>query len=402
VATTLAKDIFYVGVNDPGLTVFDIVIPTEAGTTYNSYLVKGTEKTALIDCVKREFTDGWMKSIGEIVPVEKIDCLVINHSEPDHAGGIVDFLKRNPKVQVYLTRSAKTFIDNIVNGPYDAHVINDNEEISLGGKTLRFMVQPFLHWPDTMFTYAVEDRVLFTCDFLGRHYATGKIFDDEIEPSEKLKNALIVYNSMIFRPFKEPVLQACERIKDLPIAMVAPSHGPVLRKSWREVMNIWRDRAAVPLEKRKTEKKVAIIYVSAYGNTTMMAKKVAEGVAAAGCKPELVNAAEVDIHRILDELDESIGFLIGAPTLNSNLPEPIYAMLGYLVVLNVKGLTSSAFGSFGWSGEATKIVTDIMAAMRIKIFPEPIKFKMTPTEADLQTCFEFGKKYAEAVGGAAA
>jgi len=213
---------------------------------------------------------------------------------------------------------------------------------------------------------------------------------------------LIVYNSMIFRPFKEPVLQACERIKDLPIAMVAPSHGPVLRKSWREVMNIWRDRAAVPLEKRKTEKKVAIIYVSAYGNTTMMAKKVAEGVAAAGCKPELVNAAEVDIHRILDELDESIGFLIGAPTLNSNLPEPIYAMLGYLVVLNVKGLTSSAFGSFGWSGEATKIVTDIMAAMRIKIFPEPIKFKMTPTEADLQTCFEFGKKYAEAVGGAAA
>ena len=401
-ATKLAKDIFYVGVNDPGLTVFDIVIPTEAGTTYNSYLVKGTEKTALIDCVKREFTGGWMKSIEEIVAVEKVDVLVINHSEPDHAGGIVDFLKRNPKVQVYLTRSAKTFIDNIVNGPYDAHVINDNEEISLGGKTLRFMVQPFLHWPDTMFTYAVEDKVLFTCDFLGRHYATGKIFDDEIEPSEKLKNALIVYNSMIFRPFKEPVLQACERIKDLPLAMVAPSHGPVLRKTWREVLSIWRDRAAVPLEKRKTEKKVAIIYDSAYGNTTMMAKKVAEGVAAAGCKPELVNAAEVDIHRILDELDESIGFLIGAPTLNSNLPEPIYAMLGYLVVLNVKGLTSSAFGSFGWSGEATKIVTDIMAAMRIKVYPEPIKFKMTPSEADLKTCFEFGKKYAEAVGGAAA
>ncbi len=237
----------------------------------------------------------------------------------------MDFLKRNPKVPVYLTRSAKTFIDNIVNGPYNAHVVNDNEEISLGGKTLRFMVQPFLHWPDTMFTYAVEDKVLFTCDFLGRHFATGKIFDDEIEPSDKLKNALIVYNSMIFRPFKEPVLQACERIKDLPIAMVAPSHGPVLRKSWREVMSIWRERAAVPLEKRKTEKKVAIIYVSAYGNTTMMAKKVAEGVAAAGCKPVLLDGADVSIHKILDELDESIGFLIGAPTLNSNLPHPIYS-----------------------------------------------------------------------------
>ncbi len=400
-ATTLAKDIYYIGVNDPGLTVFDIVIPTESGTTYNSYLVKGTEKTAVIDCVKRGFTDGWLKSIDGIVPVEKIDFVVINHSEPDHAGGIVDILKRNPNVPVYLTRSAKSFIDNIVNGPYNAHVVNDNEELSLGGKTLRFMVQPFLHWPDTMFTYAVEDKVLFSCDFLGRHFATEKLFDDEIEMSEKLKNAMVVYNSMIFRPFKEPVLSACDRIKDLPISMVAPSHGPVLRKSWREVMAYYKERAAAPLEMRK-EKKVAIVYVSAYGNTTMMAKKVAEGVTAAGCKPVLLDGGEVSIHKILDELDESIGFLIGTPTLNSNLPHPIYSMLGYLVVLNVKGLTSSAFGSYGWSGEATKIVTDIMAAMRIKVFPEPIKFKMTPSEADLQTCFEFGKKYADAVGGAAA
>jgi len=401
VATTLAKDIHYVGVNDPGLTVFDIVIPTESGTTYNSYLVKGTEKTAVIDCVKRGFTDGWLKSIDAVVPVEKVDYLIINHSEPDHAGGIVDILKRNPNVPVYLTRAAKGFIDNIVNGPYNAHIVNDNEEVSLGGKTLRFIIQPFLHWPDTMFTYAVEDKVLFSCDFLGRHYATEKLFDDEIEMTEKLKNAMVVYNSMIFRPFKEPILSACERIKDLPISMVAPSHGPVLRKSWREVMAYYKERASAPMEKRK-EKKVSIIYVSAYGNTTMMAKKVAEGVAAAGCKPVLLDGADVSIHKILDELDESIGFLIGSPTLNSNLPHPIYSMLGYLVVLNVKGLTSSAFGSYGWSGEATKIVTDIMAAMRIKVFPEPIKFKMTPSEADLKTCFEFGKKYAEAVGGAAA
>ncbi|MEW6720240.1 MAG: FprA family A-type flavoprotein [Thermodesulfobacteriota bacterium] len=400
-ATTIAKDIYYVGVNDPGLTVFDIVIPTECGTTYNSYLVKGTEKTALIDCVKLGFTEGWLKSIGEIVAVEKVDYLVIQHSEPDHSGGIVEFLKRNPNVKVFLTRPAKGFIDNIVNGPYDAHTVADNEEISLGGKTLRFMVQPFLHWPDTMFTYAVEDKVLFTCDFLGRHYATEKLFDDEIENLEKLHGAMVVYNSMIFRPFKEPILSACDRIKDLPIAMVATSHGPVLRKSWRQVMEYYRERAAAPLEKRK-EKKVAIIYVTAYGNTAMMAKKVAEGVAAAGCKPVLLNGAEVTIHRILDELDESVGFLIGTPTLNSNLPEPIYSMIGYLVVLNVKGLTSSTFGSYGWSGEATKIVADIMAAMKIKVFPEPIRFKMTPTEADLQTCFEFGKKYAEAVGGGVA
>ncbi|MCL1925724.1 MAG: FprA family A-type flavoprotein [Syntrophorhabdaceae bacterium] len=397
---TLAKDVYYVGINDPGLTVFDIVIPTECGTTYNSYLVKGTEKTALIDCVKRSFAEDFIKRIEEIVPVGKIDYLIVNHSEPDHAGGIVDILKRNPDIQVFLTRSAKSFIDNIVNAPYKHHIVSDNEELPLGDKTLRFMVQPFLHWPDTMFTYVVEDKVLFSCDFLGRHFATEEIFDDQIEKSEKLHNAMFVYNSMIFRPFREPILQACERIKDLPIAMVAPSHGPVLRESWREVMEYYRGRAAAPMEKRK-EKKVVVVYVSAYGNTTMMAKKVAEGVAAAGCTPVLVNAADVSIHKILDEFDESIGFLIGAPTLNSNLPHPVYSLLGYLVVLNVKGLTSSSFGSYGWSGEATKIVADIMTAMRIKVFPEPIRFKMTPTEQDLQTCFEFGREYAKTVGAQA-
>ena len=397
---TLAKDVYYVGVNDPGLTIFDIVIPTECGTTYNSYLVKGTEKIALIDCVKRAFAEEFIKRIEEIVPVSQIDYLVVNHSEPDHAGGIVDILKRNPNIQVFLTRAAKSFIDNIMNEPYKYHIVGDNEELSLGGKTLRFMIQPFLHWPDTMFTYVVEDKILFSCDFLGRHFSTEDLFDDLIEKSEKLHNAMFVYNSMIFRPFREPILKACERIKDLQIRMVAPSHGPILRESWREVMAYYKERAAAPMEKRK-EKKIAVVYVSAYGNTTMMAKKVADGVAAAGCKPVLLDAAAVSIHKILDECDESIGFLIGAPTLNSNLPHPIYSMLGYLVVLNVKGLTSSAFGSYGWSGEATKIVADIMSAMRIREFPEPIRFMMTPSEQDLQTCFEFGKEYAQAVGAQA-
>ena len=394
---TLATNVYYVGVNDPDLAVFDIVIPTESGTTYNSYLVKGKEKTALIDCVKRSFAQDFIKRIEEVIPVNKIDYLVVNHSEPDHAGAIVDILSRNPNIEVFLTRSAKSFIDNIVNAPYKHHIVNDNEELSLGGKTLRFLVQPFLHWPDTMFTYVVEDKILFSCDFLGRHFATEDLFDDKIEKSEKLQNSLFVYNSMIFRPFRDAILAACERIKDLPINMVAPSHGPILREGWREAMAYYRDRAAAPKEKLH-EKKVVVVYVSAYGNTALMAQKVAEGVAAGGCKPVLLNGADVSIHTILDELDESIGFLVGAPTLNSNLPHPVYSLLGYLVVLNIKGLTSSAFGSYGWSGEATKIVADIMTAMRIKVYPEPIRFKMTPSEKDLQTCFEFGKEYAKTVG----
>jgi len=397
---TLAPDVYCVGVNDPGLTVFDIVIPTEHGTTYNSYLVKGKEKTALIDCVKRPFVADFFRRIEEVLPVEKIDYVVINHSEPDHAGGIVDLLQRHPNVQVYLSRPAKSFIDNLVNGEYKFHLVNDNEELPLGGKTLRFINAPFLHWPDTIFTYVVEDKILFPCDFLGSHYSSPHTFNDELDQPEKARAAFEFYYSTIMRPYKEPVLKACERLKDLPISMIAPSHGPVLRKNPLEYLAWYKYRADIMA--RVTERKVPIVYVSAYGNTAAMAKKVAEGVAAGGLTPVLMNGVEVPIDKIVDELDESVGFLIGTPTLNSNLPHPILSMIGHLVVLNLRGKTASAFGSFGWSGEAIKMVADILTAMRIKVSPEPIKFKMTPSAQDLDSCFAFGKKFAEDLGGKAA
>jgi len=397
---TLAPDVYCVGVNDPGLTVFDIVIPTEHGTTYNSYLVKGKEKTALIDCVKRPFVADFFRRIEEVLPVEKIDYVVINHSEPDHAGGIVDLLQRHPNVQVYLSRPAKSFIDNLVNGEYKFHLVNDNEELPLGGKTLRFINAPFLHWPDTIFTYLVEDKILFPCDFLGSHYSSPHTFNDELDQPEKARAAFEFYYSTIMRPYKEPVLKACERLKDLPISMIAPSHGPVLRKNPLEYLAWYKYRADIMA--RVTERKVPIVYVSAYGNTAAMAKKVAEGVAAGGLTPVLMNGVEVPIDKIVDELDESVGFLIGTPTLNSNLPHPILSMIGHLVVLNLRGKTASAFGSFGWSGEAIKMVADILTAMRIKVSPEPIKFKMTPSAQELDSCFAFGKKFAEDLGGKAA
>jgi flavorubredoxin len=393
---TLAPDVYSVGVKDPGLTVFDIVIPTEHGTTYNSYLVKGTEKTALIDCVKRPFAGEFFRNIEEILPLEKIDYVVVNHSEPDHAGGIVDLLQRHPGVQVYLSRPAKSFVDNLVNGEYRFHIVGDNEELPLGGKTLRFINVPFLHWPDTIFTYVVEDKILFPCDFLGSHYSSPHTFNDELDAPEKARGAFEFYYSTIMRPYKQHILYACERLKDLPITMIAPSHGPVLRKNPLEYLAWYKERADIMA--RVKEKKVPIVYVSAYGNTAAMARKVAEGVAAAGLTPVLLNAVEVPMDRIVDELDESVGFLIGTPTLNSNLPHPILSMIGHLVVLNLRGKTASAFGSYGWSGEAIKMVQDILTAMRIKVSPEPIKFRMTPSPQDLETCVEFGRKFAEDVG----
>lgn len=393
----LAKQVHWVGAKDPGLTVFDIVIPTGHGTTYNAYLVRGSEKAALIDCVKRPFAGELFRNIEEHLPVKQLDYVVINHSEPDHAGGLVDLLERNPKVTVYLSRSAKTFVDNLVHAGYAFHLVNDGEELPLGGKTLRFLNAPFLHWPDTILTYLVEDRILFPCDFLGAHYSSPEFFNDELKKPEEARQAFEFYYSTIMRPYKEHILKAIEKVKALRVDMIAPSHGPILRKDPLSYIAWYEERASVL--SRVTEKKVAIVYASAYGNTASMAEKAAEGVRAAGLSATVMNSIEVPMHRMIDEIEESAGFLIGTPTLNSNVPQPILMLIASLVFLNVRGMRASVFGSYGWSGEAIKTVQEILTSMRIKVEPEPVRVRMSPSEADLAACVEFGRKFAEIVSG---
>src|SRR5512140_1845766 len=231
---TLAPDVYCVGVKDPGLTIFDIVIPTEHGTTYNSYLVKGTEKTALIDCVKRPFAAELLRNIEEILPVSKLDYVIVNHSEPDHAGALVELLERNPSVTVLLSRVAKTFVDNLVNAGFPLRIVGDNDPLPLGGKTLRFINAPFLHWPDTILTYLEEEKILFPCDFLGAHYSSPHTFNDELHEPAKARKAFEFYYATIMRPYKEHIIKACEKLKDVPFEMIAPSQGPVLGKDPRE------------------------------------------------------------------------------------------------------------------------------------------------------------------------
>jgi flavorubredoxin len=394
---TLAPNVHWVGAKDPGLAVFDIVIPTEYGTTYNAYLVRGSEKTALIDCVKRPFGEELFRNISEFLPVEKLDYVVINHSEPDHAGALVDLLERHPGLTVYLSRSAKTFVDNLVNAGFNFKIVNDNDLLPLGGKTLKFVNAPFLHWPDTILTYLVEDRILFPCDFLGAHFSSPEFYNDELPEPEKARKAFEFYYSTIMRPYKEYVLKACERLKSFPVAMIAPSHGPILRKNPQSYIDWYEERASIL--SRVKEKRVAIVYASAYGNTAAMAGKVAEGVRAGGITPVLMNAVEVPMDKIIDEFEVSAGFLIGTATLNSNVPQPILQLIANLVVLNVKGKPASVFGSYGWSGEAIKTVQDILVSMRLKVAPDPIRVRMSPSEADLASCVEFGRKFAEIVQG---
>jgi NADH oxidase (H2O-forming) len=393
----LADDVYAVGVKDPGLAVFDIVIPTEFGTTYNAYLVRGSEKSALIDCVKRPFAAELFANVAEILPVESLDYVVINHSEPDHAGALADLLERHPRVTVLLSRPAKTFVDNLVNAGYTFRIVGDGEEVSLGGKTLRFLVTPFLHWPDTILTYLVEDAILFPCDFLGAHYASPEFFNDELAEPEEARKAFAFYYGTIMRPYREHVLRACERLKGLPLRMIAPSHGPILRKDPLSYLSWYAER--VVGETRGGEKRVAVVYASAYGNTAAMAARVADGVRAAGAVPVLMDSVGTPMERMIDEVEKASGLLIGTSTLNANVPMPILQFIAGLVVLNVRGKPASAFGSYGWSGEAIATIRDILASMRMKVAPEPVKVRMAPSEGDLRACEDFGRAFAGIVLG---
>lgn len=389
----IKENVHWVGALDPNLVVFDIVIPTEHGTTYNSYLVIGNEKIALIDTVKAEFTEEYIKTIGSVVDPKKIDYIVINHTEPDHSGAlpaIVDFI---PNITPVFSNTAKSFVNNILHREFNPIIVGDNDTLDLGGKTLKFVSAPFLHWPDTMFTYLVEDKILFTCDAFGAHYCSKKRFSDELAFPEEVFEAFKYYYRCILRPFKDHIEKALNKIEDFDLDIIAPSHGPILRGNHLKYLESYREWVS----KRKdasVEKKIAIIYVSSYGNTAKMAKAIEMGTIIPGVQTSLFNITDTPMEEIVDEVEISDGIMVGTPTLNAKTPEPIFNLISNLVTLNVKGKAAAVFGCYGWSGEAIKMTEEILKSLKFKIISGSCKLKMVPTEEDLKGCEEFGRDFA--------
>jgi len=393
-ATELKKDIYWVGVKDPELEIFDIVIPTEHGTTYNSYLVMGKEKIALIEACKLNFQKEYIARIEEIVPINKIDYVILNHNEPDHSGALPVLLDMNPDLEVIYSKTAKTFVDNIVNREFKGRAVGDDDVIELGGKTLRFFHTPFLHWPDTMFTYLVEDEILFPCDFLGAHYCPkGEVLlNSEVTAKEEAKEAFRFYYSMIMRPYKEHITKALQKIQGLPINMVCPSHGPILVEEIDFYMDFY-EKSAARYYKNMVNRQVTLVYATAYGNTKKLADQIRAGIEEVGVKVDMYDSATTDIMTLIDSIEISHGVLIGTPTLNAKAPHPVLELFSYFVVLNVVNRLGGCFGSYGWSGEGVKVSEDIMKTMRMKTPLPSFKVKMTPSEQELRDAYQWGREF---------
>ncbi len=393
-ALKIKDGVFYTGAFDPDLRVFDIVIPTANGTTYNSYFIQGSQKTALIDTVKLNTKDQLINKLSGITDISKIDYIIINHTEPDHSGALHLIKGIAKDATLVYSKNAHHFVKHIIKKDYNNITVGDGDSLDLGGKTLQFISAPFLHWPDTMFTYLKEDKILFPCDFFGAHYCDPKVFNDLLSDKDEAFEDFKYYFTHIMRPFKNYSLSALEKLKNYDIDVIAPSHGPILRKDLKKYID-WYMESSKTSNADSAVKKIAVIYASAYGNTEEMAKHIAKGASIDGLTDvSLINLVERDIKDVVDDIERADAVIVGSPTLNAKPPKPIFDMISSLVMLNVKNKKAAVFGCYGWSGEAVQMVQDIFKSLRFIIVQEGLKIQMTPFEEDLLNCEKFGMDFA--------
>jgi flavorubredoxin len=394
----LKKDLYWVGALDPSLRIFDIIMYTPYGTTYNSYVVKGTEKIAVFETVKEQFFDEYLERLRSLdININKIDYIVVDHTEPDHAGSVGKLLELSPTAKIVGSAAAIKFMKNIANRDFDSIIVGDGDYISLGNKTLKFISAPFLHWPDSIYTYVEEDKVLITCDSFGTHYCTNNIFNDLVENEDNYYESLRYYYDCIMSPFKLHVLNALKKIENLSIDMICPGHGPVLREEPLKIIELYRSWS-IKLPKADDSNKVTIAYVSAYGYTEALAKKIAEGISSTGnFNIKLFDVIHHKQEEILNELSSSEGIIFGSPTINSDLLPPIRNLLTELNPIIHGGKIAGAFGSYGWSGEAVPQIETRLKELRMKILSPGLKVVFKPSEEDLEKAFLYGNNFGKKV-----
>ena len=393
----ITDNITSVGVLNPSLRIFDIVMVTNYGTSYNAYLLKGNEKTALIETTHHKYFDEFLENL-ESAGVSQLDYIVLNHTEPDHSGALARLTEKFPDAQILCSQAAGIYLKNIANKELNLKVVKDNETVSLGDKTLRFINAPFLHWPDSMFTYCPEENVLFTCDFLGAHYCEPRMLSSHITHPAAYQEGFTNYYQAIFGPFKEYVLKGLDKLKDLSPAFVCPSHGPVLiHDDYNRAVSQYRNWS---LPKVHEDPVIGVFYASAYGCTKTLAVQIKDGILSVLPHAE-VNLYDVNEHTISElaaKMEETDAFLLGSPTLNKDAVAPIWDLLARTDSISARKKSAAAFGSFGWSGEAVPALVNRLKDMKFKVFGEGLKVCFVPSEEQQQEAFSFGKGFAEFLG----
>jgi len=382
----IKNDLFWIGVKNPELKIFDIIMETKKGTTYNSYILDD-EKVAVFDTVKSGYTDEFLNNIKEVIGDRKVDYVIVHHTELDHSGSLKKLLDVYKDATVVSSKAANIYLKDITNSDFKWQEAKG--ELSLGKHTLSFISAPNLHWPDTMFTYIKDMSVLFTCDFLGAHYCPSGLVTEKNK--ENYDDEVKYYFDCIMGPFKKFVNQGLDKIKDLTFDTVLTSHGPIHREKIGFYMEKYREWAKLP----EIKNEVNIFYISAYRNTEHMANFIADKLTEKGIPAFAYEINSMKMEDIISKIETSKGFMVGSPTINQDAVKPAWDLLSLVNPIVNRGKAAAAFGSYGWSGEGVPMLTERLKSLKLKVLPEGLKFKFVPSEEDYKRAEEFAESFFE-------
>ncbi len=385
------KDVKWIGVLDYDIVTFDVVMETRYGTTYNSYFINA-EKKAIVETTKLKFWDTYYSKIKQVVDPAEIEYIIIDHTEPDHSGNLRNLLNVAHNATVVGSGNAIRYLKNMIGPEFPHIIVKDGHTLDLGNKSLRFISAPNLHWPDSIYTYMEEDKLLFTCDSFGAHYCDEKMFDDLVDV-EKYDDAFLYYFNVILRPFSKFMLKATDKISKLDIDAICTGHGPILRNNWKKYVEL-SEKWATEYTKLPEQDFVFIPYVSAYHNTGQIAEKIAEGIRKNGdIEVEVTDIEHASIGELDSKISRSTGLIVGSPVINQNILLPIYKLFAVISPIRDKGKLAGGFGSYGWSGENMNLIKEGLSNLKLKYLNEGVFVKFTPDEGNLTEALQYGETF---------
>jgi len=396
IPVALAPDAYWIGVNDRTTELFEGLWPiSREGISYNAYLIND-QKNALIDLTKSFNTNEFFNQVDSITDITQLDYIVINHMEPDHSGALSTLKRIKGRATILGTEKTVEMLESFYGIREQVRAVQDGETLSLGRRTLKFIHTPFVHWPETMMTYETSNGILFSCDGFGGYGALqGGIFDDECDDIGFYQREALRYYVNVLALFSKMVLKAIDKLKEISIKMVAPSHGIIWRKDPGRIVNLYREWAGYATG--TAEQGVTLIYGTMYGNTEAMMNAVAQGISRTGTRLEVYDVARTHPSYLLPSLWTNTGVMIGAPTYEGTLFPPIAHALDIAVHKGVRNKKAARFGSYGWSGGAQRQFKSIVEKAKWDLI-DSLEFKGGPTGEDLKNGEAFGERFAEAMG----
>ncbi len=393
VKVILKDGVNWVGVVDWNIRDFHGYI-TSRGSSYNAYLIQD-EKTALVDTVKAAFCNELIEHINEHTSLEKIDYIVVNHVEMDHSSSLPTIAKLAKNAKILSSARGKEELIKHYGTEFErVETVKSGDTLKLGKKTLTFLEAPMLHWPDSMFTYLIEDKILMPNDAFGQHLASSGRFDDDVDQQVLMEEA-VTYYANILTPFAPLIVKKIEEVvaMKLPIDMIAPSHGIIWRKDPMKIVNAYMDWCTG----KTTKQKVVVVFDTMWGSTDKMARAIADGVASQGVEVKLLKLRCTDNTDVVTEIVDAKVVLVGSPTLNNGMFPSMGSFLTYIGGLKPKGKLWGFFGSYGWGGGAVRGMVKMAKEAGFDVMEPSVEFKWVPTAEELKKCFEFGQQIAQKI-----